>query len=345
MSTPSTATATLPPNPHYGYSHHQQNYQSNGTSYRQNNAVLNGASRLAGGAFFPGSSSNITSTGVGSVTLPRPNQINIPAAPQTETKGRTMSASHSISGQTSKKRQRSREPDWHSFYKNGLPKEVIVIDDDSPPPRVEDSFESPDGQAQNQTSRTVPAGNSRHAAKKRKRDDVGSAFDPTYGNGHTSNGNTPYKASGSGSSASTDRTTSAIHTTAATSLGSQYSHNGATIGYEEDLQPGTKRKRVATRQQIANEAKRREIETIGDAFTNYKPPPRPPIKAADVLVRQAADVSTILDCFRACTNFPQNSHTKNLKVDDDDGHYIVVPESDLTDRCKFLVVMFGEPRR
>jgi dual-specificity kinase len=194
-----------------------------------------------------------------------------------------MSTSHPLSGQTSKKRQRSREPDWNSFYKNGLPKEVIVIDDDSPPPRVEDSFESPAG--------TVAAGGARQAAKKRKRDDVGSTFDPTYGNGHISNGNTPYKASGSGSSASTDRTTSAIHTTAATSLGSQYSHNGATNPYEEDLQPGTKRKRVATRQQIANEAKRREIETIGDAFTNYKPPPRPPLKAAEVLVRQAADVS------------------------------------------------------
>lgn len=30
----------------------------------------------------------------------------------------------------------------------------------------------------------------------------------------------------------------------------------------------------------------------------------------------------------------QNSYTKDSKVDDDDGHYIVVGDSDLTDRCK-----------
>lgn len=36
---------------------------------------------------------------------------------------------------------------------------------------------------------------------------------------------------------------------------------------------------------------------------------------------------------------PQNSYTKNSKVDDDDGHYIVVPASDLTDRCELSQVL------
>jgi len=30
----------------------------------------------------------------------------------------------------------------------------------------------------------------------------------------------------------------------------------------------------------------------------------------------------------------QNSADKNQKVDDDDGHYIVKPDTNLTDRCK-----------
>lgn len=33
---------------------------------------------------------------------------------------------------------------------------------------------------------------------------------------------------------------------------------------------------------------------------------------------------------------PQKSYTKDQKVDDDDGHYIVVPEADLTERCRSL---------
>jgi dual-specificity kinase len=194
-----------------------------------------------------------------------------------------------MSKQPSRKRQRSkelREPDWHKFYKNGLPKEVIVIDD-SPTPELSASVVS-----NGQTSRTLAAGNNRHAAKKRKRDDVGSTYDPVYQLGSHSNDQTPqYKDSPSGSTVSTDRTTSAIHTTAATSLGS-HSSNGQN-GYEAtEVQPGQKRKRTATRLQIANEAKRKELEVNGDAFTNYKPPPRPPIKAPDVPVKQVADVST-----------------------------------------------------
>lgn len=30
----------------------------------------------------------------------------------------------------------------------------------------------------------------------------------------------------------------------------------------------------------------------------------------------------------------QKSYMKDQKVDDEDGHYIVVPDADLTERCK-----------
>lgn len=231
-----------------------------------------------------------------------------------------------MSTMNSKKRQRSREPrapNWPEFYKNGLPKEIIVIDDDTPEPSA-----SVKPYAQN---RAVAESDNRHAAKKRKRDD---AYDPVYHLG-PSHDQSPESKSESKSTISTDRTTSAIHTTAATSLGS-HSSNGQN-GYDDaEALTGQKRKRTNTRLQIANEAKKRELETNGDAFTSYRPPPKPPIKAPEVAVKQIPDVS--YECLAAddFANRWQNSYTKNSKVDDDDGHYIVVPDTDLTERCKYL---------
>jgi dual-specificity kinase len=286
MSTPST----LPPphHPNYGYSHHH-NYQSNG-GYRANNILLNGGSRLGAPYNFPTPSSNGTSSnsvGVADPSRASQNTAHSSSRPETKAAAMPISSSTSVSKPNPKKRQRTREPrepDWHKFYRNGLPKEVIVIDD-SPTPEPSASVLS-----NTQASHSAVGGGSRHAAKKRRRDDI--AYVPVYHNepSHSLNQSPEYKDS-SGSTISTDRTTSAIHTTAATSLGS-HSSNGQN-GYEaEEVQPGQKRKRTNTRLQIANEAKRKELETNGDAFTNYKPPPRPPIKAPDVQVKQVADVST-----------------------------------------------------
>lgn len=181
------------------------------------------------------------------------------------------------------KRQRSKErqPDWDKFYENGLPKEVIVIDSsESPEPSLDVSSHI-------QTNNSAVAANSRHAAKKRKRND---AYDPVYQLDPSIDPSPQYKSeSGSNSTISTDRTTSAIHTTAATSLGS-HSSNGQN-GYEAAELTGQKRKRTNTRLQLANEAKRKELEVNGDAFSNYIPPPKPPIKSRDVPVRQVLDVS------------------------------------------------------
>jgi dual-specificity kinase len=207
--------------------------------------------------------------------------------------------------QTSKKRQRSRdrEPDWNNFYKNGLPKEVIVIDD-SPPPE-----QSVSSSANGHIGRSVATTNGRHAAKKRRRDDV--VYDPVYHNASGSSNNTPQYHSGSGSTISTDRTTSAVHTTAATSLGSNSSNTQN--GYVAiDTQPGQKRKRTATRLQLANEAKRKELELNGDAFTSYRPPPRPPIKAPDVQVRVVHDVSSIMNSVNFHTNRRPRTLTQRI---------------------------------
>lgn len=253
---------------------------------------MNGPSRLGAYNLPTPSSIAAPSASIGGANPPRTAQSTTQSS-RSESRPSAMPLPSAASKPPSKKRQRlkePREPDWHKFYKNGLPKEVIVIDD-SPSPELSASIVS-----NGQTSHPVVGGSSRHAAKKRKRDDVESTLDPIYqlGPGHH-DGSPQYADSASGSTISTDRTTSAIHTTAATSLGS-HSSNGQNSYEAADAQPGQKRKRTATRLQIANEAKRKELEVHGDAFTNYKPPPRPPIKAPDVQVKQIPDVSVGRSC-------------------------------------------------
>ncbi|KAI9880265.1 MAG: dual specificity protein kinase kns1 [Pleopsidium flavum] len=208
-------------------------------------------------------------------------------------------------------RKRERRPDWNDFYRNGPPKEIIVIDDDSPPPKPP----SEDGRP-NHTTRTVMGnGNSQQHANKKRKTGPGSAYDSVYDQQHSySATQTPhYRDSPSATTISTDRTTSALNTTAGTSLGS---HSGGSNGaYAEDGAVGQKRKRI-TRKQVADEAKRREIEVNGDAYSSYIPPPKPPIKAKEVFVPPVHDLTL----------------PKLQKVDDDDGHYIVVPDAELTDR-------------
>jgi dual-specificity kinase len=210
--------------------------------------------------------------------------------------------------QPPRKKRRSREPDWTTFYKNGLPKEIIVIDDTPEPERPNAPTAAAQTLANGRSHVVTNGGAPGSSAKKRKRDDEPTPYDPVHHSAAVGS-HTPSK-----STAASDRTNSAIHTTAATSLGS-LSSNGQ---YEYDTtQSGQKRKRT-TRQQIANEARRREAAIYTDALAHYRPPPYPPKKARDVHIKVVADPP----------------HTKNIRVDDDDGHYIVVPDNDLTERCK-----------
>jgi dual-specificity kinase len=177
---------------------------------------------------------------------------------------------------------RRRHPDWADFYKNGLPKEVIVIDDDDD----DDADAAPQPPA---LARTHTAGSARHTDKKRKTTAGTTAYDPVY-NQHTSYSTTqtPYYDSPN-HSISTDRTTSALNTTAATSLGSQASTTHH-ISPLENAAAGQKRKRTrAAAQDEAKQAKRRDLDH-DDPFSLYQPPPNPVIKAKDVYVQVVADV-------------------------------------------------------
>lgn len=189
------------------------------------------------------------------------------------------SAATSTAEQPSRKRRRSREPDWSTFYKNGLPKEIIVIDD-TPEPEANTSRKLTNSTA------VAPSDNTnRQVAKKRRREDESgtvqaSGYHIKY---MESQNNTPLQMStpADSSNSSSDRNNSALNTTAPTSLSSN--------GQYEETQAPLKRKR--TRQQVANEAKRRDVDGLGDIFT-YKPPPYPPKKAGEVNVQVIHDVSS-----------------------------------------------------
>ncbi|KAF2756954.1 kinase-like protein [Pseudovirgaria hyperparasitica] len=197
---------------------------------------------------------------------------------------------------------KDKKTDWNEFYKNGIPKEVIVIDD-SPEP---------------QSSRTaVTNGNTRHADKKRKT----ATYEPLYHQQTSySTTQTPYydhTSPNTTATASSDR--SAVATTATTSLGS----NG-TSAYMAPVATGQKRKRAPAKAEKPH--KRREIDLNDPApLALYRAPPKPPIKSAEVKVEVVQDI---------------RHHPKD-KVDDEDGHYIVIPDADLTQRYQ-IVRLLGQ---
>lgn len=318
MSTPTTATATLP-----HYRRHHYPYQAGATTattYRTNglppphststNQLLlspsSSSTRLP--PAFPATSSaqySPSTLTAESRTLPAPNADGLTPSstssssrpshalgnlpPPESNYQTTMDPANPASGSQRPRRRRSRGPDWNSFYKNGLPKEIIVIDD-SPEPNTggastanQPSHHVVSGAGVNThaNGNAAAAATTRPAAKKRKREgDFDSGYyTQKYG---TSLASTPHMNGSATGSISTDSTTA--QTAAATSLSSG-------TQYDYDAQLGNKRKR--TRQQVANEAKRREVDLLGDAYISYKPPPYPPKKAGEVPVRAVQDVSFV----------------------------------------------------
>lgn len=356
MSTPTTATATLPPHSHYHNPHHHFPYYSTNSSasYRSAaNHLLPPTSRVApsystsASSYAPSTNTQTSSSTANgssfssgsSLARSHRQDLELPAILE-HNNYTTMPASKARPANgspDSRKRRRQSPVDWNKFYGGQPPKEIIVIDD-SPGPdsaavsAVSASQTSTNGgppytYANGVNGGPVTANTSaaRHAPKRRKRDDdapaaSGTRYDPVHHSRVNGSTTTPHQ-NGATPSASTisssDRTNSAIHTTAATSLGSLSSNSQ----YDHDVQPGNKRKR--TRQQVANEVKRRENAIIGHAYPSYHPPPQPPKKAADVHVR------VIPDSYKTGT------------VDDSDGHYIVVPDAELTDNYQ-MIKMLGQ---
>jgi len=270
MSISSLTATTLPHSPHFGY-HDHPTYNAHPGQYA-NHSLPNGSSRLAPSQSHQGHN-----------TPPVPRTSNYSAQARHLPIPTAMPNPQSTrSVQPSQKRRRS--PDWEDFYKNGLPKEIILIDDDTPDresaPRQSKRKENQRGV---QNSSVRPRGAGAPAPKKRRtaqtaHDHIRDQHYGSYSNART------YSHGDSGSNTiSTDRTTS-LQTTAPTSLGSHTSH-GSSGAYAEDAAVSQKRKRV-TRKQIADEKKQKEVNVVDP----YIPPPKPPIKAKDVHVPTIRDV-------------------------------------------------------
>ena len=316
MSTPKTAVATLPPyhhhrsHPHNSH-HHTHHYQVPSTS---STITATSTATIPASTYRSGVAASHLHPSQGSFTAGQHSPGSTGMAAAAAAPDASDDQGHS------RKRRRSREPDWNNFYRNGLPKEVIVIDD-TPEPEANTGRKLANGHAANHAVVAatdvppVPA-YERYPVKRRRQNDgaaaapaaPATAYHVQYADSHS----TPL---------SSDRTNSAQHTTAPTSLSSssQYSEAAAPL----------KRKRT-TRQQVANEAKRREVDSLGGLLT-YKPPPFPPKKVSGVHVRVVPDVSIKVCDGGVLTG--QHSYSKSLKLDDDDGHYIVVPDADLTEKC------------
>ncbi|KAK4661382.1 serine threonine protein kinase CMGC group [Podospora pseudopauciseta] len=337
MSTPTTATATLPPysHSHFHYPHHHQQHKSfpqpNTSAYRSTNPVLPPASRLV----YPSTSgynthpaTHAASNGASLMPLEpsrhHPHDSADLASHRSESLYSTMPATSQSSRtqvvtnpppSSSKKRQ--RDVDWNDFYKNGLPTEIIVIDDSPEPeePATSKNLTNGHSYASGPTDASVAP-----PAKRRRKETDAAPYDPVH---HiASHTHTPRQyGSPSKSTTSSGRTNSANHTTAATSLGS-LSSNGQ---YDHELQQASQgQKRKRTRAQTNSEAKRREA-LVTDAFASYIPPRQPIKKSRDVPVQIITDPP----------------HMQTSRVDDDEGHYIVVPDNPLTERYQ-MVKLLGQ---
>ena len=244
MSTPSTATATAihPHQTHYGHSHYQT-YQSNGSQHAHE-AALSGSARLGQPYSVPYTNISASSS-----------RHNISSSSRQPAPSTSKQSSQSVSKMEAEKGKRG--PNWNEFYKNGVPKEVIVIDDTPPPPttNTKNSSRMANGTAQGRNTT-----NGQHMNKKRRMDQGQDVAHASYDNV------TPQYAISDSNTTSLDRTTS-LQTTATTSLGSGGSAGAS--GYNNTQATGQKRKRV-TRQATSSDKKKKEEAQVHSAHMCHR---------------------------------------------------------------------------
>jgi dual-specificity kinase len=299
MSTPSIATQVLPAH-HSQYAFTQHNPYSTSTRAYPTNNSLPAPPRLSTTSYQP-------YPALTQYSRPPPSPVSYKQPSQAS----SLAPSHTASDMANAAR---KPPDWTDFYKNGVPKEIIVIDDDSPAPQ-QGSINNVQQQQQDGGSYTAYNG------RKRKLDH---GYDAEYNDSPTYSTN-PAKFGASSSSASYnsgDRTTSLQTVTAPTSLESYGSNAAASNSYEDVRSIGTKRKRVQPQKETRAQAKKKQQETAPDAFADYVPPPKPLRKAGEV------HVPVIRDTVH-----------RHQKVDDDDGHYVIQPNSIMTDRYDIIKLL------
>uniref|UniRef100_A0A0B7JNJ0 Protein kinase domain-containing protein n=2 Tax=Bionectria ochroleuca TaxID=29856 RepID=A0A0B7JNJ0_BIOOC len=172
--------------------------------------------------------------------------------------------------------RRTGAPDWNEFYKNGLPSEVIVIEDTPEP--------DPNGSIKEVASYhiiapTIPPNS---AAKKRKYEDDSSSI-------------------------STSAKISSNQSLQASSKSTPYDVPSPSTS-SKDARAAKKRRTRG--QNSADRDGTRQVPSV----VGYQGLSKPPVKARDVAVRRIAPGAG------------------NRRVDDDDGHYIIVPDSHVTNQ-------------
>jgi len=268
MSTPSTATAVH--HPHHFYPRYSD-YKPPTPLHRPKPPQQNDLQAMAYNSY--------DYNGVAATNGNHASKLHSNLPPLTEKEPR------SSMDEPSSRRQRSAN--WNDFYKNGLPSEVIVIEDDSPGPQPPRTIRLSPAHA----SRTLVdnSGSVRHVDKRRrvntppKQNSLNRAA--TKIETHSSH----HQVSASSGTVSSGRRTSGPYSTGPTSLESSSSANRQQVPVREAAQPGQKRKRPERTAEV--DAEQLEFIAQHRTWSNYFPPPNPPIKAHEVFVAQVKEVS------------------------------------------------------
>ena len=262
MSTPSTLTALHPQQQFYP---HYPDYSSATSSQRPPHLPLPRPSKITQQSNKYHTTDSPADRQLPPLPTHRPHQSNA------ITRSRPLSPDMSSI-------KREKKADWGDFYKNGLPKEIIVIDDSSP--------EKSPGHNKSPPANSYP----QHDIKRRRTD---GAYDAVSAASHSRppQKSFVYEDTNSSGTNSSGRNTSAVYSTAPTSLTSTSSaaHQMQRL---DDTRAGQKRKRLS---RVAQDEESPELEVVGQnqAWTNYVPPAKPPIKAPEVYTPVVRDVS---DC-------------------------------------------------
>lgn len=186
-------------------------------------------------------------------------------------------------------KNKRKHPDWDAFFGNGVPREIITIADDSPPPSTSNKIAKTSAYTDAQP--TVAGASAGHIDK-RRRVDPAARYEPSYQSSTTVNRQRPWEEDSDLShSASRGRSSATnAYSTGQTSL-------SASSGSQQrvrldNTQAGQKRKRVQDRSPDGSsdvEIVKRTI--VQDQWGEYVPPARPPIKAKEIYVKPVTEVS------------------------------------------------------
>lgn len=169
-------------------------------------------------------------------------------------------------------KKRRREPDWNEFYRNGLPEEIIIIED-SPEPAADVGHGLINVGAATSPSAAPPP------AKRRRK---GDAAAPLHVDSAASQATALQSSHPNDANISSARTSGTLNTTAPTSLSSNGQREEAVTSFDHQR---------TTRRRTAAEAKRKALDRAGALHLTYEPPPKPPKKVSNVHARVVADVS------------------------------------------------------